>query len=316
MLDLRRGAHGRHWCRRRRPGARHRRRRAGAQPRRWCARCRVSRRADACRTRGPRIPWPRCARPGARATQCSWRWDAAARGPVGVASCKPRPRHRSWSRCGIGGTAGQPSAPAARSLDRAESPGPVRYPRGVKPITEVAASLDVAPEHVLPYGHDKAKILTAARQAPRHSTDPAKLVLVSALTPTPAGEGKTTTTIGLGDALSRKGQRVCLALREPSLGPCFGIKGGGTGGGVSRLQPTDDINLHFTGDFHAITAAHNLLAARSGSTRLASYDGYGSCPLTVERGKIVLAEFGYGGKLAPTFPKWLIDGEQPSRLAW
>lgn len=131
----------------------------------------------------------------------------------------------------------------------------------MKPITEVAAALDVAPEHVLPFGHDKAKILTAARQQPRHAKEPAKLVLVSALTPTPAGEGKTTTTIGLGDAMSRAGKRVCLALREPSLGPCFGIKGGGTGGGKSQLHPSDDINLHFTGDFHAITAAHNLLAA-------------------------------------------------------
>ncbi|MCA9651237.1 MAG: formate--tetrahydrofolate ligase [Myxococcales bacterium] len=131
----------------------------------------------------------------------------------------------------------------------------------MKPITEVAAALDVAPEHLLPFGHDKAKILSAARQRPRHAKDPAKLVLVSALTPTPAGEGKTTTTIGLGDALSRAGQRVCLALREPSLGPCFGIKGGGTGGGRAQLYPSDDINLHFTGDFHAITAAHNLLAA-------------------------------------------------------
>jgi formate--tetrahydrofolate ligase len=131
----------------------------------------------------------------------------------------------------------------------------------VKPISEVAASLDVAPEHVLPFGRDKAKILTAARMQKRHREAPGKLVLVTALTPTPAGEGKTTTTIGLGDALSRLGQRVCLALREPSLGPCFGIKGGGTGGGVARLWPSDDINLHFTGDFHAITAAHNLLAA-------------------------------------------------------
>jgi formate--tetrahydrofolate ligase len=131
----------------------------------------------------------------------------------------------------------------------------------VKPISEVAASLGVAPEHVLPFGRDKAKILTATREQQRHRDTPAKLVLVTALTPTPAGEGKTTTTIGLGDALSRLGQRVCLALREPSLGPCFGIKGGGTGGGLSRLHPSDDINLHFTGDFHAITAAHNLLAA-------------------------------------------------------
>ncbi|MCA9706372.1 MAG: formate--tetrahydrofolate ligase [Myxococcales bacterium] len=131
----------------------------------------------------------------------------------------------------------------------------------MKPITEVAAALHVDPEHVLPFGHDKAKILSAVRQTPRRSDRPAKLVLVTALTPTPAGEGKTTTTIGLGDALSRLGQRVCLALREPSLGPCFGIKGGGTGGGEARLHPSDDINLHFTGDFHAITAAHNLLSA-------------------------------------------------------
>ncbi|MEM9463184.1 MAG: formate--tetrahydrofolate ligase [Myxococcota bacterium] len=131
----------------------------------------------------------------------------------------------------------------------------------MKPITEVAAALCVTPEHVLPFGHDKAKILSAARQSSRHSEQPAKLVLVTALTPTPAGEGKTTTTIGLGDALAGLGLRVCLALREPSLGPCFGIKGGGTGGGESRLHPSDDINLHFTGDFHAITAAHNLLSA-------------------------------------------------------
>ncbi len=131
----------------------------------------------------------------------------------------------------------------------------------MKPITEVAARLNVAPEHVVPYGHDKAKILVDARGGARKGSEPAKLVLVTALTPTPAGEGKTTTTIGLGDALSRAGQHVCLALREPSLGPCFGIKGGGTGGGEARLHPSDDINLHFTGDFHAITAAHNLLSA-------------------------------------------------------
>ena len=131
----------------------------------------------------------------------------------------------------------------------------------MKPISEIAASLDVAPEHLLPYGHDKAKILAAARQRRRHRDAPAKLVLVTALTPTPAGEGKTTTTIGLGDALTRLGQRVCLALREPSLGPCFGVKGGAAGGGYAQVVPMEDINLHFTGDFHAIGSAHNLLAA-------------------------------------------------------
>ena len=133
--------------------------------------------------------------------------------------------------------------------------------RDVKPILEVAAGLGVAEEHVVPYGRDKAKIHLDARESARDSKEPARLILVSALTPTPAGEGKTTTTIGLSDALAKLGHRTCAALREPSLGPCFGIKGGGTGGGESRLTPSDDINLHFTGDFHAITAAHNLLSA-------------------------------------------------------
>lgn len=127
-------------------------------------------------------------------------------------------------------------------------------------MMEIAGKLGIAPEHVVPYGRDKAKVDLAVRETPR-SGDPARLVLVSALTPTPAGEGKTTTTIGLSDALAKLGHRTCAALREPSLGPCFGIKGGGTGGGESRLTPSDDINLHFTGDFHAITAAHNLLSA-------------------------------------------------------
>ncbi len=112
-----------------------------------------------------------------------------------------------------------------------------------------------------PYGQDKAKIDLSVLDEPRERDGEARLVLVSAITPTPAGEGKTTTTIGLADAMNRIGESVCAALREPSLGPCFGIKGGGTGGGESKLVPSDDINLHFTGDFHAITSAHNLLAA-------------------------------------------------------
>ena len=129
----------------------------------------------------------------------------------------------------------------------------------VQPITEVAAKLGLAQEHLHPYGKDMAKVDIAALQQPR--TKKGQLVLVSATTPTAAGEGKTTTTIGLGQALARLGESVCLALREPSLGPCLGMKGGATGGGYSQLIPADRINLHFTGDFHAITSANNLLSA-------------------------------------------------------
>lgn len=127
-------------------------------------------------------------------------------------------------------------------------------------LLSVAAKLDIPVGALEPYGHDKAKLaqgfVTEVMHRPR-----GKLVLVTAINPTPAGEGKTTTTIGLGDALARAGQRVAIALREPSLGPCFGVKGGATGGGQARIEPAEDINLHFTGDFHAVTAAHNLLAA-------------------------------------------------------
>jgi formate--tetrahydrofolate ligase len=111
------------------------------------------------------------------------------------------------------------------------------------------------------YGRSKAKVVLSALERPRHSQTPAKLILVSAITPTKAGEGKTTTTIGLGQAFGKLGKRASIALREPSLGPCMGVKGGATGGGYSQIRPANDINLHFTGDFHAITAAHNLLAA-------------------------------------------------------
>jgi formate--tetrahydrofolate ligase len=128
----------------------------------------------------------------------------------------------------------------------------------VKPIREVAADLGIDPKFLIPYGDDKAKIRLPARVAGR---PPGRLILVSALTPTGSGEGKTTTSIGLAQGLARAGQKACLALREPSLGPTFGMKGGATGGGRSVLVPAEDINLHFTGDFHAITAAHNLLAA-------------------------------------------------------
>ena len=127
-----------------------------------------------------------------------------------------------------------------------------------RPIVEVANDLGIAPENLILYGTDKAKVALAelAGDRPR-----GKLVLVSAITPTDAGEGKTTVSIGLAQGLAKVGQRVCLALREPSLGPTFGLKGGATGGGASIVVPAADINLHFTGDFHAIGAAHNLLAA-------------------------------------------------------
>ncbi len=129
-----------------------------------------------------------------------------------------------------------------------------------RPIADIGALLAIPPEDLIPYGHDKAKI-SARHLANLRSRRSGKLVLVTAINPTPAGEGKTTTSVGLADALTRIGKKTALCLREPSLGPCFGQKGGATGGGLSQVVPMDDINLHFTGDFHAVTAAHNLLAA-------------------------------------------------------
>ncbi len=127
------------------------------------------------------------------------------------------------------------------------------------PIGQVADRLGISPDAVEPYGRFKAKLdLTRIEPRPDHR---GKLILVTAINPTPAGEGKTTTSVGLADALNRTGRHTVLALREPSLGPCFGTKGGATGGGYAQVVPMEDINLHFTGDFHAITAAHNLLAA-------------------------------------------------------
>lgn len=128
------------------------------------------------------------------------------------------------------------------------------------PIADVAAKLGVPAEAVIPFGRSKAKI-DISRLGDLKARTHGKLVLVTAINPTPAGEGKTTTTVGLGDALNRIGRKAAIALREPSLGPCFGVKGGATGGGRSQVVPMDDINLHFTGDFHAITSAHNLLSA-------------------------------------------------------
>ncbi len=129
----------------------------------------------------------------------------------------------------------------------------------MKPIGDIAKTAGVAEEYLEYYGHYKAKIdyrLLNETQAPN-----GKLILVTAINPTPAGEGKTTTTVGLADALRRMGKNALVALREPSLGPVFGVKGGAAGGGYAQVVPMEDINLHFTGDFHAIGAANNLLAA-------------------------------------------------------
>ena len=130
----------------------------------------------------------------------------------------------------------------------------------IKPIHEIGERLSVPKAALKPIGYDKAKVDLAWLETLPERKD-AKLVLVTAISPTPAGEGKTTTTVGLGDGLSRIGKMTTICLREPSLGPCFGMKGGAAGGGYSQVIPMEDINLHFTGDFHAITSAHNLLAA-------------------------------------------------------
>ncbi len=129
-----------------------------------------------------------------------------------------------------------------------------------KPIQEIGARLGIDAEHLLPYGHDKAKVSQEFIESLKDRED-GKLILVTAINPTPAGEGKTTTTVGLGDGLNRIGKNAAICLREASLGPCFGMKGGAAGGGYAQVVPMEDMNLHFTGDFHAITSAHNLLAA-------------------------------------------------------
>ena len=129
-----------------------------------------------------------------------------------------------------------------------------------KPILDIAAKLGIPADAVEPYGRTKAKISLDYISSIQNKKD-GKLILVTAMTPTPAGEGKNTTTVGLGDALNHIGKRAAICLREPSLGPCFGMKGGAAGGGYAQVVPMEDINLHFTGDFHAIGSAHNLLSA-------------------------------------------------------
>ncbi|HBD86105.1 MAG TPA: formate--tetrahydrofolate ligase, partial [Clostridiales bacterium] len=130
----------------------------------------------------------------------------------------------------------------------------------LRPINEIASLAGVAEKYLEHYGRYKAKI-DLSLLADKQDAPDGRLILVTAITPTPAGEGKTTTTVGLGDALRKIGRRSVVALREPSLGPVFGVKGGAAGGGYAQVVPMEDINLHFTGDFHAVGAANNLLAA-------------------------------------------------------
>ena len=154
--------------------------------------------------------------------------------------------------------------PGTRTTDQHQKPKSdieISQAAKMRPIVEIAAEkLDIPPEFVLPYGHYKAKISLDYIASLAGRPD-GKLILVTAITPTPAGEGKTTTTVGLGDALNLIGKKAVVCVREPSLGPCFGVKGGAAGGGYAQVVPMEDINLHFTGDFHAIGAANNLLAA-------------------------------------------------------
>ena len=128
------------------------------------------------------------------------------------------------------------------------------------PIKEVAEKLGIGEDDLELYGKYKAKLSDELIERVKDQPD-GKLILVTAINPTPAGEGKTTTSVGLGQAFGRLGKKAVIALREPSLGPCFGIKGGVAGGGYAQVVPMEDLNLHFTGDFHAITSANNLLAA-------------------------------------------------------
>ena len=130
----------------------------------------------------------------------------------------------------------------------------------IKPISEIADKIGIPNDALAPFGHTKAKVSLEYIDSLKHRPE-AKLILVTAVTPTPAGEGKTTTSVGLTDGMNRIGKKTMVCLREPSLGPCFGMKGGAAGGGYAQVIPMEDINLHFTGDFHAITSAHSLLSA-------------------------------------------------------
>jgi len=129
-----------------------------------------------------------------------------------------------------------------------------------RPIQEIGEKLGIPSDHLLPYGHDKAKVSQEFINSVQ-DRETGKLILVTAINPTPAGEGKTTTTVGLGDGLNAIGKNAAICIREASLGPNFGMKGGAAGGGYAQIVPMEEMNLHFTGDFHAITSAHNLLSA-------------------------------------------------------
>ncbi|WP_353643264.1 formate--tetrahydrofolate ligase [Mesorhizobium sp. WSM2239] len=144
----------------------------------------------------------------------------------------------------------------------AEVKSDIEIARGAKKqqIQEIGAKIGIPHDHLLPYGHDKAKVSADFIRSVKGNRD-GKLILVTAINPTPAGEGKTTTTVGLGDGLNRIGKKAIVCIREASLGPNFGVKGGAAGGGYAQVVPMEDMNLHFTGDFHAITTAHNLLSA-------------------------------------------------------
>ena len=151
----------------------------------------------------------------------------------------------------------------------------------MKPITEIAQTLGLDGDNLIPYGKFKAKIPLSAIS---EGTNKGKLIVVTGITPTPAGEGKTTTTVGLAQGMGRLGKSVSATLREPSLGPIFGIKGGGTGGGASLVEPEDEVNIHFTGDAHAVGSAHNLLAALTDNVaQRGSIDGFTPTGVTLRR---------------------------------
>ena len=153
-----------------------------------------------------------------------------------------------------------PAGGTGRSPPWLTNPISKSHARRKKPIQQIGEALGIPNEHLLPYGHDKAKIGQDFINAVQDRKD-GKLILVTAINPTPAGEGKTTTTVGLGDGLNRIGKNATICIREASLGPNFGMKGGAAGGGYAQVVPMEDMNLHFTGDFHAITSAHSLLSA-------------------------------------------------------
>src|SRR5688572_13956320 len=150
------------------------------------------------------------------------------------------------------------SAPGESTVSIVPSDIDIAQAAKLRPIADVAAEVGLGPDEILPYGRYKAKVTAEAVKARRPT---GRLVLVTGINPTPAGEGKSTVTVGVSQALRRLGQKVMVCIREPSLGPVFGVKGGAAGGGYAQVVPMDEINLHFTGDFHAITSAHNLLSA-------------------------------------------------------